>query len=200
MLPRPCTAASAVARARELLSAPALGNATHSYQLGTGDFAPHDPDVPWTSSRGGPLGSDCAGLIVWAYELPRHRPGFNTGAWATVSDDLNSNSMIEDADHAQDLFRRVSLPQPGDVLAYPTIRLPGKQAPWIGHVALVVGTDRAGNWDPNAPQYHLLDIVQVCGPNGRTPAAIATDGAVFDRHSVIWPKPEHRTVMLRIVP
>jgi len=202
---RPASPAEAVQRARQLLASP--GNAATGYMLGTGNYHPVTMggrliDVPWTQRTDDSglvhIGSDCAGLVCWAYKLPRTRPGYNRGIWATVSDDLNSNSMIEDADHAQELFRRVAAPEAGDVLCYPTIHLQGHT--FIGHVALVIGVDRAGAWDPKAPAYHLLDIAQVCGPNGRRPACIATDGHVFDKHSETWPKAEHRSVMLRAVP
>ena len=145
------------------------------------------------------MGSDCAGFAIsWCYKLVRHRQGYNTGPWASVSDDLNSNSVIEDAAHDQELFRQVAAPQAGDLIAYPTIRLPNLPNIWVGHVAIVVDTDRAGAWNPSSPQYHLLDIVQCCGPNGRTPAAILTDGSVFDKHSEIWEK--WPSVLLRAVP
>ena len=198
--PRPCSADEAVQRARQLLASP--GNASTGYVLGTGTYRPVTMggrliDVPWSQTTDPTgmvhIGSDCAGLICWAYKLPRHRPGYNTGAWATVSDDLNSNSFIEDADHGHELFVRASgEPKPGDVLAYPTIHLQGHT--FIGHVALVVGIAR---W--TGAGFHELNIIQVCGPNGRTPAAIASDGHVFDAHSTIWPKPEHRSVLLRVI-
>lgn len=200
MTPRPATAAEAVSRAVFLLASP--GNAHTGYMLGTGDYRQvHSVDVPWTQTMDSSglvhVGCDCAGFaLCWCYKVQRHRPGYNVGPWATVSDDVNSNSAIEDADHAQDLFRRVAAPEPGDLLAYPTIHLAGHT--FIGHVALIIGVGRAGTWDPRSPAYHLLDIAQACGPNGRKPACIATDGHVFDKHNETWPKSP--TVMLRAVP
>jgi hypothetical protein len=211
--PRPCSAAEAVQRAYRILDAPS--NATACYVLGGGDYRPITlagvlRDLPWT---GDPPGSDCDGFAMWCYKLPRHRRGFNRGFWATVSDDINPNSAIEDSQHAGELFRRVYSPEPGDLLCYPTFRLDGHPQPWIGHVAIVLSTDRAWSWNPAQPWYHTLDIAQCCGGTGRTPAVIATDGYVFDRHNALWDQPlklagmtdtetkvSVQTVMLRLIP
>lgn len=158
------------------------------YQLGTGDLGSNNDDP-----------RDCFGFAVCeCYGLKRHRPGFNQGAWATVSDDLNCNSAIEDADHAEELFERVTAPFPGALILYPTIRLPGRELPWIGHVKIVVGVSRAVEWDPALPRYELLDTVECCGPNGRRPGILAGTGLGMDAHDRTWPKPEHRTAMLRV--
>jgi hypothetical protein len=175
------TAAQAVAHARAL-----AGRGV--YQLGTGDI---------DSSGDGPR--DCFGFAFCeVYGVKRHRPGFNRGAWSSVSDDLNCNSAIEDADHAGELFERVFTPAPGVLLVYPTIRLAGHDQPWIGHVAIVVGMSRCLEWDHRFPSYAHLDVVQCRGPNGRKPGIVATDGAGWDVHDHTWPKAEHRTVMLRV--
>lgn len=158
------------------------------YQLGSGDIDSPD-DGP----------SDCF-LVCKLHGLRRHRPGFNRGPWATVSDDLNYNSAIEDADHHRELFERVFTPAPGIYLAYPTIRLPGHLDPWIGHGAIIVGVSRCREWDHDHPNYSLLDVVQCRGPNGRRPGVIASDGAIWDHHDATWPKKEHRAVMLRVLP
>src|SRR5215831_17450620 len=95
------------------------------YELGTGGYRPGAADdKPWTTAGSGAVGSDCAGFAIsWCYKLPRHRAGFNAGAWASVADDLNCNSAIEDADHKMELFvRATGAVQPGDLIAYPTIR------------------------------------------------------------------------------
>ncbi|HEU4726784.1 MAG TPA: peptidoglycan-binding domain-containing protein [Kofleriaceae bacterium] len=198
-LPRPCTAEEAVARAMSIL------NKGGQYQLGTGDYRPKTVDnqlvdLPWTTSSGGALGSDCAGFALsWCYKIPRHRPGLNVGPWSTCSDDLNCNSALEDADHARDLFARATgRVQPGDLLTYPTITLPdhpGKE--WIGHVGIVIGVSRAAGFNLASPDYSLLDIAQCCGPNGRAPAVIRSDGSVWNQHDHQWPLPQHRTVVLR---
>jgi len=197
--PRPCSPAEAVQRALSLV------NNGGEYQLGTGDYQPvmrggRMIDLPWTQ-RGEAVGCDCAGFAIsWCYKLRRHRPGFNHGDWASVEDDLNSNSAIEDAEHRRELFAIADRPMPGDLLAYPTIHLPGHPQPFIGHVGIVVAVNRCAEWDPAMPQYHLLDVAQVCGPNGRRPACVRTDGSVWDRHTANWPKMEHRTKVLRALP
>jgi hypothetical protein len=207
----PCSPAESVSRAQSLLVHPT--NATTGYRLGTGGYHPGAVDLPWTTDEHGVFGSDCAGLTCWAYRLARHRPGYNRGnpcgvANYDVEDDLNSNSFLGDAARGgrHELFMMPSMgpgqvgdPLPGDVLAYPTFRLPGHRNPsemltFIGHVALVVRVDR---WDGSL--WGSLDIVQVCGPEGRRPAAIASTGAHFDAHNATWPKPEHRAWLLRPV-
>lgn len=193
--PRPCSAAEAVDRALRM-----VGHGT--YVLGTGDYHPVIAggtliDIPWTE-RDGEIGSDCAGLAIsYAYMLKRHRVGFNQGPWASVEDDINCNSAIEDADHNRELFERVHRPELGVLLTYPTIRLAGHPHPFIGHVGIVVGVSRCLEWDEGSPDYSLLDVVQCCGPQGRTPGVIRSDGSIWAHHDHLWPKPEHRTAMLR---
>jgi hypothetical protein len=206
MNPRPCSPAQAVARAQQLLVAPS--NQVVGYELGTGDYRlSAQGDLPWTTSTDGLAGSDCAGFAMcWCYQLPRHRPGFNAGEWATVSDDINTDSAIEDAQHAGELFALVTTyPLVGDLLVYHTIPAFGGAGPWIGHVSIVIddsrlrawmGMSRANTWD--TPRYDLLDVAQCCGPNGRRPAVIKTDGSIWAHHDQMWPT--HKTVVLRPVP
>lgn len=159
------------------------------YQLGAGDLESNNDDP-----------RDCFGFAFCeCYGVRRHRPGFNVGPWATVADDLNCNSAIEDADHARELFVRADRPQPGDLLAYPTIRLAGHPQPWIGHVAIVVDVARAAAWDPTCPDWSLLGVVQCCGPDGRRPGILRTDASHWNAHDATWPKPEHRSALLRVV-
>ena len=160
------------------------------YELGAGDIDSNNDDP-----------RDCFGFAVCeAFGLRRHRPGFNAGPWATVSDDCNCNSAIEDADHARELFERVFTPAPGVLILYPTIRLPGHAQPWIGHVKIVVGVSRCTVWDHDRPDWSLLDTVECCGPNGRRPGIIAGTGAGMAEHDKLWPRAEHRTAMLRVLP
>lgn len=178
--PRPkFTAAQAVAQARAL-----VGRGV--YQLGTGDIDSHGDDP-----------RDCFGFAACElFGIKRHRPGFNHGPWATVEDDLNCNSAIEDADHHGELFERVQTPAPGILLAYPTIRLQGHV--FIGHIGIVVGVSRCLEWDHDHPDYSLLDVVDCHGPNGRKPGIVLGNGTVWNRHDETRPKPEHRTAMLRV--
>lgn len=181
--PRPCSAIAAVTVAKSLVG-------TGVYELGTGD---------WNTPIGGP--SDCAGFAInRCYGLRRHRPGFNRGAWSSVEDDLNCNSAIEDADHNRELFVRATSgpPQIGDLLAYPTVRVGGRA--FIGHVAIVTGVGRLLEWDWTRPDWAALDVVQCRGPNGRRPGIVASDGSHWNDRDRMWPKPEHRTALLRLVP
>jgi hypothetical protein len=193
--PRPCSATEAVQRA---LSIVGQGG---EYELGGGDYYPVGGlDLPWTRNAAGRLVCDCSRFaIVWCYKLRGHRPGFNRGDWATVSDDINPNSAIEDADHARELFERIYTPFPGALICYPTIHLEGHAEPWIGHVKIVTGITRCVMWNPELPDWSLLDTAECMGPPGRRPGVIAGTGAEMVAHDRNWPKPEHRTVMLRVL-
>lgn len=175
------------------------------YVLGTGDYLPQRAgDSPFTSNAYG-TGSDCAGFaICWCYMLPRHRPGYNhaSGALATVEDDINCNSALEDARFGnRELFRLVDgVPQPGDLLVYPSFDLTDKDGnvhKFIGHVSIVVGNTRVKQWSTSKPPYYLLDVAQCKGPNGRAPAVLLTDGSIWSQHDATWPKPQHRSYVIR---
>jgi len=192
MNPRPLSAAQAVQRARELVDSPE--NKLAGYMLGDGDWRP-GWKTPWTS-RHGILGGDCRVAFLWSYAVPADREGYNRGAWSTCADCISYNSLLEDAEHAQDLVYPVTdEPYPGDIIAYPTIYLPGHPKPWIGHGAIVVDVSR---WD--GQHFGTLEIMQVCGGDGRRPAAILGDGHHFDDQRAQWPKPEHRSRLVRVKP
>lgn len=166
---------------------------TGVYKLGTGDN-----DTP----KGGE--SDCAGFAInRCYNLRRHRPGFNVGPWASVSDDLNCNSAIEDAHHKQELFVPVPLsdvPRLGDLLTYPTFRiknaLGATVGPFIGHIAIVVAVPAEWSW--GASKWADLTVVQCCGPDGRRPGIVKSSAMHWDAHDKTWPKPEHRSQLIRV--
>ncbi len=190
--PRPARSATrAVAEARSL-----VGSGT--YKLGARD-------------RDAELGIyDCSSFAIrHCYGLPGHRMGFNRG-WkanathpggASVVDDINSNSAIEDAHYTKELFELVTDdPREGDLLAYPTIRLMGHPRPWIGHVLICSGVGRVRNWNPARPVFSQLDAIECRGPDGRTRAIRTTTGAGVDLHNSTWPKPHHRGYLLRVKP
>jgi hypothetical protein len=194
--PRPSSAELAVHRALSVLG---QGG---EYELGGGDYYPVGGiDLRWTRGREtGQLVSDCSGFAIsWCYQIPRHRPGFNHGDWATVSDDVNPNSAIEDADHHRELFERAPAPFVGALICYWTIHLSGHELPWIGHVKIVTGVSRVVGWDPERPDWSQLDTAECCGPNGRRPGVVTGTGAGMVAHDQPWPRPEHRTAMLRVV-
>ncbi len=104
-------------------------------------------------------GFDCWGFAdSWAYGRPRHQPGFNHGPWATVSDDRNCDSAIEDSEHKRQGYEPLDAPELGCLLVMPSIRGPDHKRIRIGHVWLVVAVP--GTWDPAKPQYDLLETVQ----------------------------------------
>lgn len=197
----PCDAIDAVCRARSIVG---KGG---QYLLGTGDYHPTAAgtsgapavDLPWSPSGSG-SGSDCAGFaICWAWKLRRHRPGFNRGPWATVSDDINCNSALEDAQHHQELFILPPLGdiKPGDLLLYPTFQLSdssGLVHQFIGHVGLVESVP--SGWTP-AQTYLPLSVIQCHGPNGFSPGVVRTDGSIWAHHDLVWPKEQHRVHVVR---
>jgi hypothetical protein len=220
-----CTAVEAVERAMRVVG-------QGQYLLGCGDYAPYRNtragtadsgkyiDLPWTSRAelyaGGARGSDCWGLIAYAWKTPRHRPGFNTGAWASVSDDMNCDSVLEDAQHKQEWSQVVDTPQLGDLVITPTIRLyrnpvTGKLADApaargaslafyeMGHVRIVVSdaTHAGTAWDPHNPCFALLDFAECRGPNFHEPGVVVNDGRRVDAHNANWPKPQHRAWIVR---
>lgn len=194
------------------------------YRYGSGDYHPGhfglEQDVPWSSDRLGVVGSDCAGAICYAYALRRRRLGFNKFPYTRwdildVEDDLNTNSMIGDATHRQELFTIVPAGDAlhvGDVLAYPTIMLTvttgvapmrhtdwlrdddGNIRKWIGHCQLV----KTPNGVVAGGLYTHAEVLQCYGPNDRRPAIRVTDAHAMDAHDHTWPKPEHRTRVLRL--
>lgn len=189
----PCSPEEAVSRALS------IANAGGAYILGTGDYvAGRTPDVPWTTNTSG-FGSDCAGFAeCWCYKIKRHRPGYNrsSGAKASVVDDINCNSALEDAQNVGELFKVVEgQPQPGDLVLYPSFESHGVK--FIGHVCIVVSTARVTQWSAAHPPYDMLDVAQCKGPNGRTPAVILTDGSIWSHHDSMWPLPQHRSWVIR---
>lgn len=178
------------------------------YQLGTGDYDPKHPDDPCTTRRDGKRGSDCAGAAqCYAYKLKRHRPGFASGQvplkyrdQSDVDDDINTSSGIEDALTKQEIYEIVNEGPvlPGDLLSYATLRIKGADGEvhvFIGHVGMIKfvpeGWTRADGFDQ-------LRILQCKGPNGRMPLVVETDGSLWDRHDMNWPKEQHRTQILRV--
>jgi cell wall-associated NlpC family hydrolase len=153
--PRPCSAEEAVERALRY-----VGHGT--YALGAGAWTPGElADNPWTRKNGFDDASDCWGYISWALKLPRHVPGFNKGPWATVSDDANTDSAIEDAEHLKQMFIIAPRPEPGDLLVFPSVRdVETKKRIRIGHVGIIVDSSRCLEWDPAAPAYDRLEVVQ----------------------------------------
>lgn len=166
------------------------------YVLGTGDDT-------GPTGRNGMIGFDCFGAAFnYAYGVPRHRPGFNRGKWATVSDDLNCNSAIEDSEHKRELFTPVADgdEKPGDLILYPTIyikRLLRPTLKFIGHVQMIVSIPPG--WH-RSHGFALLKVVHCHGPTGRVPGVTIGRGDACDRHDEQWGKPEHRTRIIRPIP
>lgn len=163
-----------------------------SYRLGTGGYHPGRVQREY----------DCAGAIVDAYKLTRTRKGFARVRVpaiyrdvADVDDVINTSALVEDALTTRELVEVVleGPVLPGDLVVYAGLWIDGKK--FIGHVGMFKIVPPG--WTP-AAGYRLVRILQCCGPNGRSPGVIETDGALFDRHDRKWPKMPHRTMVLRV--
>lgn len=170
-----------------------VGDKTGMYWLGTGNYGVD----PWTPNPEDKPASDCAGFAIsWCWKLRRHRPGFNKGGWATVEDDLNVNSIMEDAVHRTELAVPLAvyeLPKPGDLLCYPSFIVRGVGQK-IGHVAIiehVPDTYVHENW-------RQLHIIHCHGPARHTPAVERASGYLFEQHDNTWPTEARRTKVIRM--
>jgi hypothetical protein len=122
------------------------------YILGTGNHK--GP----TKGRTGVLGFDCWGFAAsYCFDQPRHEPGFNKGSWATVTDDRNCDSAIEEAEHIGKAYQVVTVPRIGDLLVMPSIRDKAGHRIRIGHVWLVSGVPAEL---PPPGRYSDFDTVQ----------------------------------------
>lgn len=204
-LDAPVTAMEAVARVQALVTA-----RQGVYGLGCGDYRPEHGDNPYTASPHG-AAADCRVVVLHGWKLQAHRYGFNR-KWTlspepqflggnSVADDINYNSIIESGLFTTDgLFQTLpdtAVPQPGDLLAYPTIHIvgaDGEHHEFVGHGAMIDTVP--AHYQPGGG-WHQLFIMQCRGPNGRGPAVIRTDGGVFDRHTRNWQKPQHRARLVR---
>ena len=170
------TGAEAVARART-----ALGTGT--YLLGGTDQCDKSG---WRT--------DCSGFVCWAWSIRRDRPeGFNRGPWSTVADAVNTDSMVQDAQHKQELFTAVpaALAEPGDLLVYPGAWQAGHRI-LIGHVSLISSVPTPKS---TAVKYSDFRVVQCHGPNGAQ-MVVETDGSIWDHHDANWP--QYRSLVLRV--
>jgi len=169
-----------------------------TYGLGKGGYDARRPDDPFQNVNGIEMADCSAYSIQYAYKLPAHRPRFNEGGWASVSDDINCDSAIEDGEHHHELFDVVDRPRLGDLLVYPSIRDEHGKRIRIGHVGIVVGL--CAEWGPATPQFGELTVVQCQA--ARRPAVMRgpASGWMFRegyRGKVDW---AWRTRILRVVP
>jgi hypothetical protein len=143
-------------------------------------------------------GYDCWGF-AWShcYDEPRTVPGFNEGPWATVHGAINTDSAIEESEHIGKRFQVVTKPALGDLLVFPSIRGPDGKRIRIGHVGIVTGL--CAEWDPEAPQYGELTVVQC--QSSRKPAIMKGPGIGWMFRSTFKGarKEEWRTRILRVV-
>lgn len=179
------TPADLVARALSVVD-------TATYELGTGNYDPRNPDDPETvHHQTKKRGCDCAGFAVcWVHKLRRHRPGFGRGPGTHVTDDINSDSTLFDARYNHELFTLVEGPPlPGDLLIKPSIYHVDGTRLGIGHVWLTVA-NRALEWDHAVlPRpWEMVDVVQCRGPNGKRPGIIKSTAKACADHDAKWVK------------
>lgn len=191
----PCSDTEAVQRMLELEA-----SRKGVYAWGAGHYDPTHPEMLGQTTVGGLTGWDCAGAAVChAYRLFRHRPGFNRQMHATIEDDLNVDSIIEDADPDRggrmELGELVTVPAPGILLMTPTIKIPEKAFDEPGHVRLIIDASR---WNPAAPRWCDVIYLECRGPNKRAPGVVRDSGGSVDTHDRLWPLPQHRAVLVRI--
>ena len=144
------------------------------YAWGAGHYDPERPELLGQTTVGDLTGWDCAGAAIsYAYRLTRHRPGYNRQAWATIEDDINVDSVLEDADPVRggrgELGEVVTTPAAGILLLTPTIRIPEKHFVEPGHVRLIIDTSK---WDPARPRWADVVYLECRGPNGRRPGVV----------------------------
>jgi hypothetical protein len=180
----PCSQAEAVQRMLEL---EASGKGCYSW--GAGHYDPAHPEQLGMTTANGLLGWDCAGAAIsYAFRLTRHRVPFNRQSHATIEDDINVDSIIEDADPARggrgELGELVTTPAPGILLLTPTIKIPEKNFIEPGHVRLIIDASR---WNPSAPRWADVVYLECRGPNGRKPGVVRNTGESVDEHDRLWP-------------
>lgn len=205
------------------------------YGLGCGGYHPERDaagalvrDEPYgPRDKDGLVGVDCSSFAEkWCHRIPGHLPGFNRdvpgarrlGPSATVVDDLNTDSTVEDAWYRSTLFSVVNgwhppgtfvrgEVKPGDLLVYRSIYRDGQRVwPWIGHVSIVL--EIMPGFDPAAPRWELLLVAQAKGGDGRKPAVIVTDGSIWVHHDELWQAtdadrrdyPERAALVVRVDP
>lgn len=189
----PCSPEGAVQRMLELEA-----SRKGAYSWGAGHFDPDHPGLLGMTVADGIQGWDCAGAAIsHAFMLTRHRPGFNERPRASVSGDLNVDSVIEDATPdlggVQELGELVTAPEPGVLLLTPTIRTPSKGFVEPGHVRMIID---ASKWIAAAPRWADVVYLECRGPNGRAPGVVRNTGESVDQWDATWPT--HKAVMVRI--
>lgn len=140
------------------------------YALGAGGRNPRSSDPRSEKLRNGirRFGLDCSGLVAHAIGFDRYQPNFIPwGGW------VNTDSLIEDALGLRQLVEQVMYPEVGALLCFPGVDYDSDgDRDRIGHVAIVSSIARVAEWDPNAPQYHLVDIIDCAGSNSKLPGAV----------------------------
>lgn len=189
----PCSPEVAVQRMLELEA-----SRRGAYSWGAGHFDPDHPALLGMTVANGIQGWDCAGAAIsHAFMLTRHRPGFNRQRYATVEDDINVDSIIEDADadHGghQELGELVTAPDPGVLLLTPTIRIPAKGFVEPGHVRMIID---ASKWSAAAPRWADVVYLECKGPPKRAPGVVRNAGESVDQWDATWPT--HKAVMVHI--
>jgi hypothetical protein len=115
----------AVERARAMALVKSL------YILGAGGRDPK-AKTPLTK-RLGKWGSDCIGFVLWCLGHDRYQPE----TFELYDGWINTDSLMMDAKGARSWYAPVAIPEPGDVVVFPSIYKDGKRIR-MGHIGLVV--------------------------------------------------------------
>lgn len=115
----------AAERARRIAAKPSL------YILGAGGRDPK-AETPFTR-KDSQLGADCVGFTCWCLGHDRYQPA----TFPLYDGWINTDSLLLDANGRQTWYARVSRPEPGDVVVFPSIVKDGHRER-MGHIALVV--------------------------------------------------------------
>jgi cell wall-associated NlpC family hydrolase len=112
----------ALARARSM-----VGKKT-KYKLGSGGILPGATSPVNVNGE-----CDCSGFISWALGMSRKTDHptyvqFN-GGW------INTDAIVQDADHDTGFFSRINLPRVGALVVYPARKKSGKTI--VGHVGII---------------------------------------------------------------
>jgi cell wall-associated NlpC family hydrolase len=150
-----------VERARSAIGAPTV------YRLGKGG---RRPGAAHPRDAAGLL--DCSGFVAWVMGLDRYQPA-NPRYKAINGGWINTDAIVRDATMGPgpgQLFRRVEVAEPGDVLVYGSYR-DASGTRRVGHCGIVVV---GGDWS-------RMRVVHCSASNGRRGDAIQETGAAWGR-------------------
>lgn len=134
------TRTQAIGRAVDMINYPSR------YHLGSGGSDPGAISC-FVASTDGVGQCDCSGFVAWCLGYDRWQKRLYSDR--DLGEYVSTDSMVEDANRHQILFRRTSNPRAGDLICYPGKRNHGRRV-HIGHVGILIQP-------PNAPGPSVID-------------------------------------------